>query len=215
MRYCPVGDDLMTVTALIMAGGKGRRMALSEEKPMLFVGGKPVIDHVISALVNAKSVDSIVVAVSDFTPKTANHLETFPVKVLKTPGKEYVYDMAYAVKTLKLETVITVPADMPLLTASIIDDVLANYLRLAKPALAVVVPLETKKKFGMSLSYSFDFKGKQVVPAGINVNDGTKINQEELEQAVYVLDLPEIAININTIEELQTAQNEFSKVPPH
>jgi len=72
----------MTVTALIMAGGKGTRMALSGEKPLLLVGGKPVIDYVINALSDAKKVDSIVVAVSDYTPKTSKYLKTFPVTVL-------------------------------------------------------------------------------------------------------------------------------------
>lgn len=205
----------MTVTALIMAGGKGTRMVLPEEKPMLLVGGKPVIEHVIKALKDAKKVDSIVVAVSDYTPKTAKYLETFPVTLLKTPGKEYVYDMAYAVKTLKLETVLAVPADMPLLTANIIDDVIEQYIRCNKPALAVAVPIETKQKLGMSLSYSFEYDGKYVVPAGINVNDGTRIYEDELDQAIYIVDLPEIAININTIEELSTAEKEFAKTHPN
>jgi adenosylcobinamide-phosphate guanylyltransferase len=83
----------MGVTALVMAGGKGTRMALSEEKPLLQVGGKPVIEHVITALKNAKKVSSIVVAVSDYTPKTAKLMLKFPVSVIKTPGKEYVSDM--------------------------------------------------------------------------------------------------------------------------
>ena len=201
----------MTVTALIMAGGKGSRMTLSEEKPLIIVGGKPVIEHVISALKNARTVDSVVVAVSDYTPKTANHLVAFPVKILKTPGNEYVSDMAYAVKTLQLQTVLTIPADMPLLTGKIIDDVVEQYVRCGKPALAVAVPLETKKRLGMSLSYSFEFEGKYVVPAGINVNDGTKINEPELDQAVYVVDQPEVAININTIQELEVAEKQFAK----
>jgi len=205
----------MTVTALIMAGGKGTRMVLPEEKPMLLVGGKPVIEHVIKALKDAKKVDSIVVAVSDYTPKTAKYLETIPVTLLKTPGKEYVYDMAYAVKTLKLETVLAVPADMPLLTANIIDDVIEQYIRCNKPALAVAVPVETKQKLGMRLSYSFEYDGKYVVPAGINVNDGTRIYEDELDQAIYIVDLPEIAININTIEELSTAEKEFAKAHPN
>jgi len=205
----------MTVTALIMAGGKGTRMLLSEEKPMIPVGGKAVIEHVITALKDAKKVDSIVVAVSEYTPKTANYLKALPVKILKTPGKEYVSDMAYAIKTLKLETVLTVPSDMPLLTANLIDDVIEQYLHCGKPALAVAVPLETKQKFGMSLSYSFNYCGKGVVPAGINVNNGTRIHEPELDQAIYVLNLPEVAININTIEELQTAEREFNKAHPN
>jgi adenosylcobinamide-phosphate guanylyltransferase len=120
--------------------------------------------------------------------------------------------MAYAVKTLKLQTILTIPADMPLLTGKIIDDVIKQYIKCGKPALAVAVPLETKKQLGMSLSYSFEFEGKCVVPAGINVNDGTRIDEAELDQAIYVIDSPEVAININTVQELETAEKEFSKI---
>ncbi|MCW4036576.1 MAG: NTP transferase domain-containing protein [Candidatus Bathyarchaeota archaeon] len=47
----------MGVTALLMAGGKGTRMALRGEKPLLEVDGKPMIEHVIEALRDAGKVD--------------------------------------------------------------------------------------------------------------------------------------------------------------
>ena len=205
----------MTLTALVMAGGKGTRMALKEEKPMLQVGGKPVIEHVLAALQNAKKVDQIVVAVSDFTPKTAKHLKRFPVQVLKTPGNEYVSDMGYAVRALKLQTVLAIAADMPLLTGEIIDDIIRHYFDCGKAALAVAVPAETKQRLGMSLGYAFDCCGKRVVPAGININDGGKIDDAELEQAVYVLDRVEVAVNINTVDELRLAEEQFAKAHAH
>jgi adenosylcobinamide-phosphate guanylyltransferase len=201
----------MTVTALVMAGGKGTRMALAQEKPLLPVGGKPVIDHVLDVLMAAKRVDNVVVAVSDFTPKTAAYLEKSRVRVLKTPGKEYVSDMGFAVKALKLQTVLTISADMPFITSETIDDIIEHFFECGKPALAVVVPAETKQKLGMSLRYDFDFNGKKVVPSGININDGSRIEDPELDQAVYVIDKAEVAVNINTVEELKRAEAFFSK----
>ncbi|HKZ88463.1 MAG TPA: NTP transferase domain-containing protein [Candidatus Bathyarchaeia archaeon] len=200
----------MSVSAVVMAGGKGKRMTLAEEKPLLRVGGKPVIEFVLLALKNSRSVNDIVVTVSDFTPKTAKHLEAFPVKVLKTPGKEYVSDLAYAIKTLGLQTVLAVAADLPLLTAEVIDDIVANYFRCGKPALAVAVPVETKQRFGLGLNYSFEFGGKRVVPAGINMIDGRRIDVGELDQAVYVVDKVEVAVNINTVAELKIAEEQFT-----
>jgi adenosylcobinamide-phosphate guanylyltransferase len=202
----------MTVTALVMAGGKGSRMTLAEEKPLILVGGKPVIELVLKALKNAKKVDNVVVAVSCYTPKTAKHLEKFPIEVLATPGKEYVSDMGYAVKTLKLQTVLAIAADMPLITGEIIDDIIECYFKSGKPALAVAVPLETKQKLGMSLGYAFEYDGRRVVPAGINVNDGAKIDDAELEQEVYVLDSVNVAVNINTIEELRVAEDQYLRM---
>ena len=200
----------MGVTALVMAGGKGSRMALSEEKPLLQVGDKPVITHVLAALKNAKKISDIVVAVSDYTPKTAQLMSQFPVSVIKTPGKEYVSDMGYAVRALRLQTVLAIGADFPLITAEVIDDVVEYYERCGKPALSVVVSVETKAKFGLSGKYGFELNGKQVVPAGINIIDGRRIDEEELDEAMYVSDRKEVAVNINTLQELKIAENMFA-----
>ena len=201
----------MGVTALVMAGGKGTRMALSEEKPLLKIGGKTVIEHVLAALKNAEKVDSIVVAVSDYTPKTARFMAKFPVKVIKTPGKEYVSDMGYAVKRLKLQTVLAIAADLPLITGEIIDDIVERYEQCGKPALTVVVPMETKEKLGLGGEYAFEVENKLVVPAGINVIDGRRIDEEELDEEICVVDRKEVAVNINTLQELKIAENLFAK----
>src|SRR3990170_5866460 len=201
----------MGVTAVIMAGGKGRRMGLSAEKPLFEVGGKPAIAHVIESLQAAKKVDSIVVAVTDYAPKTAGFVSKFPVKVVKTPGREYIFDMQYVVKKLKLEKVLTIAADLPLITSEIIDGIVEDYERCGKPALAVVVPIETKTKLGMSGEYAFTLGDKLVVPTGINMIDGRKIDEEELDQQICVLNHEEIAVNINTIQELEIAEGMFKK----
>ncbi len=201
----------MAVTALVMAGGKGSRMALSEEKPLLQVGGKHVIEHVLNALKNAKKVDSVVVAVSDYTPKTAELLSKLQVSVIKTPGKEYVSDMGDAVRALKLQTVLAIGADFPLITAEVIDAIVGYYERCGKPALSVAVSMETKAKLGLGGKYGFELNGKHVVPAGINVIDGQRINEEELDEEIYISDRKEVAVNINTVKELQIAEDLFSK----
>ena len=201
----------MDLTALVMAGGKGTRMVLSEEKPLLRVGGKPVIEHVLAALKNAKKVSSIVVAVSDYTPKTAELMRQLGFSVIKTPGKEYVFDMGYAVRTLGLQTVLAIGADFPLITAEIVDAIVEGYERSGKPALSVVVSMETKKQLGLDGKYGFEFKGKRVVPAGINVIDGRRIDEEELDEEIYVSDRKEVAVNINTVKELRIAEDLFQK----
>jgi adenosylcobinamide-phosphate guanylyltransferase len=201
----------MGVTALVMAGGKGTRMALSEEKPLLKIGGKTVIEHVLAALKNAEKVESIVVAVSDYTPKTARLMAKFPVKVIKTPGKEYVSDMGYAVKRLKLHTVLAIAADLPLITGEVVDDIAERYEQCGKPALTVVVPVETKEKLGLGGEYAFEVENRLVVPAGINVIDGRRIDEEKLDEEICLVDRKEVAVNINTLQELKIAENLFAK----
>lgn len=202
----------MKVTALVMAGGKGRRMALNEEKPLLQVGGKAIIEHVLAALQNAAKIWDIVVAVSDHTPKTAAFLSRFSVKVIKTPGKEYVSDMGFAVKELGLATVLTIAADLPLIKGPIIDDIVEAYARCGKAALAVAVPFELRKKLGLEGGYAFNWQGKRLVYAGINVNDGRRIDEAEMEQEIYISDKIEVALNINTVDELHIAREQFNRI---
>ncbi len=201
----------MGVTALVMAGGKGRRMTLSGEKPLLLVGDKPVITYVLKALQDAKEVDSIAVAVSDYTPKTAEFMTRFQVTIIKTPGREYVFDLGYAIRKLELQTVLAVGADLPLITGEAVDTILARYKKCGKHALTVVVSVETKKKLGLGGEYAFKMDNKWVVPAGINVIDGLKIEEEEIDQEVYLLDIDEVAVNVNTLHELRIAENLIAK----
>jgi GTP:adenosylcobinamide-phosphate guanylyltransferase len=53
---------------------------------------------------------------------------------------------------------------------------------------------------------------KDVVPAGINVIDGSKrYGDEWLDQDIFLLDKAELAVNVNTPQELQTAENMLKK----
>jgi adenosylcobinamide-phosphate guanylyltransferase len=81
-----------------------------------------------------------------------------------------------------------------------------RYWLCGKPALTVAVPIETKKKLGAGVDYAFEADGKKVVPTGINVIDGKRIDGGWMEQEVYVLDKDEVAVNVNTAEELRLAE---------
>jgi adenosylcobinamide-phosphate guanylyltransferase len=197
----------MGITALVMAGGKGTRMQLAQEKPLIKVCGKPVIEYVLEALRNAKKIDHIIVATSTSTPKTAKYLSQFPVQVVETPGKDYVSDMGYASQTLGLEVFLAIAADLPLVTGEVLDKIVERYECCGKPALTVAVPLSTKEKLGMCIEYSFKMDDKDVVPVGINVIDGRKrYGDEWLDQDIFLLDHEELAVNINTVQELQLAE---------
>jgi adenosylcobinamide-phosphate guanylyltransferase len=73
--------------------------------------------------------------------------------------------------------------------------------------LTVAVPIETKKRLGMCIEYSFQENGQEMVPVGINVIDGRKrYGDEWLDQDIYLLNHEELAVNINTVSELQLAE---------
>lgn len=211
MCDCFVGGGC-TVTALVMAGGKGTRMKLNEEKPLVRVCGKPVIEYVLAALKNAEKIDRIVVATTENTPRTTARMLQLGVEVIQTPGKDYVSDMGYVVQTLKFGVFLAISADLPLVKPEMINAVVNRYGVCGKPALTVAVPLETKAKLGMCIEYSFKNDNKDVVPVGINVIDGHKRYSDEwLDQDIYLMTQEELAVNINTVAELQLAERLLSK----
>ena len=201
----------MGITALILAGGKGTRMGLHEEKPLLKVGGKSMIEHVLTALKNAEKINEIIVAVSKHTPRTAKFLEKFPIKILETPGEGYVSDIRYAIKRLKPDTVLTISADLPLITGRMIDLIIEKYIQCNKPALTVTVPLESKERLGLRGEYVLEAGSRRLVPAGINVIDGRRIDEGELEEEILVIDDEEVAVNVNTPQDLRIAERLFSE----
>jgi adenosylcobinamide-phosphate guanylyltransferase len=182
-------------------------MKLAKEKPLIEVCGKPVIQYVLTALRGAKKIDRIIVATSKGTPKTTALMRKLGVEVIETPGKDYVSDMGWVVQTLKLGVFLAVAADLPLVKPEMIDAVVERYERCGKPALTVAVPLETKAKLGMCIEYSFRLDDQDVVPVGINVIDGSKrYGDEWLDQDIYLINHKELAVNINTVQELQLAE---------
>ena len=201
----------MGIVALVMAGGKGSRLDFSEEKPLITLAGIPIINYVLQALKEAKNIDNIVVALSNNTPRTSAILSKLPLSIIKTPGIEFVYDMAYAIKKLELKTVLVIGSDLPLITGEIIDFIINKFNISGKSALNVVVPLKTRNKLGLSKAYVFDLNGKQVVPAGINIINGNKIDDAELDEEILLLDRTEVALNINTTADFKVASNLFSK----
>jgi len=202
----------MGITALVMAGGKGTRMKLPLEKPFISVFGKHSIEYVLTALKRAKKINRIVVATTDVTPKTTALMKELGVEVIQTPGKDYVSDMGYTVQTLKLGVFLGVSADLPLVKGEMIDEIVTRYEQCGKPALTVAVPIEVKTELGMGVEYSFKTDdGKDVVPVGINVIDGSKrYGDEWLDQDIFVVNHPELAVNINTVQELALAERLLS-----
>jgi adenosylcobinamide-phosphate guanylyltransferase len=202
----------MTVSALIMAGGRGSRMNSLEEKPLVDICGKPAIEYVLDALKCASKVDNIYVAVTERTPLTVKYVKDCNCASVITPGNNYVSDMGFAAQVLKLEKFLAIAADLPLVTGEIVDSIISRYECCGKPALTVAVPLETKKRLGMSVEYSFKMGKKIVVPTGINVIDGSKrYGDEWLDQDIFLLDKLELAVNVNTPQELQIAKTLLSK----
>lgn len=195
-------------TALIMAGGKGTRLDLDCEKPMVEVNDKPMIGHVVDALMNSRYVDKILVAVSENTPVTAGFLESFPVTLVQTSGRGYIEDLSEVLSNReyveKDEVIMTIVADLPLVTSEQLDDVFEHYFERKKPAMCVSVPESLFVEYGIEPTLVFD----GLVPTGVNL---LLANNDEQDQTIYESKNIELAFNINTLNDLNLSKNYIKK----
>jgi len=197
------------MTALVMAGGRATRMGSKVEKPLLKVSGKSMLQLVIEAL-KQTSVDRIVVASSTNTPVTSLEARRAGAEVVVTPGDGFEEDMRFAIRQLSLEDVLVVSADLPFITAEIVERAVEKYRSSGKPALAVMAKPEVYEKIGSKPQYLFQVDGQNLVPVGINIIDGKCIGQGELDQTVLVVDSGDVILNVNTLNELDIARQKFS-----
>jgi adenosylcobinamide-phosphate guanylyltransferase len=197
----------VAIAALVMAGGKGTRMQTAIEKPLLRVGDKPMIHRVIRALKNAESINRIIVATTPATRNTRETVRDLRVDVTETRGEGYEQDMQQAIKTLGLKDVVIVAADLPFLDPAIVDRAVQNYFSSGKPALMVAMPIDMYERFGLKASYTFNHEGKEVAPVGLNVIDGRRIDEGNLDEAVFVVRDDDLVYNVNTQSDLELARN--------
>lgn len=185
------------VTALIMAGGKGTRMELDVEKPLVEINGKPMVQYIIKALKNTDKINKIIVATSKNTPETRTFLNEQGIDIIETPGDGYVNDLGFIISNFELDDVLlTVTADLPLINSDIIDYVLEEYEKSDKPAMSVLVPIDVFEKYGIEPTMMFE----NLIPSGLNILRSINKTQDE---KVLIIERIELALNINTCEDIK------------
>ena len=190
-----------------MAGGKGERFGRNLEKPLATLMDKPLIRRVIEAAKQSKKITEIYVAVTSFSPKTAEEAKKASVKVIETAGRGYHADLQQAVQDANITCpVLIVSSDLPLLTGEFLDEIISKYEESGKPALTVLVPEEAFRKYGLSAVSPYRHEGRLYAISGINIIDGNRILEEQ-EQEVIVSSRPEAVFNVNSTKDLESAKN--------
>jgi len=110
---------------IVMAGGKGSRMFLPEEK-LLLKYKKPIIFHVIDALKDSKCFTKIIAITSYHSPKTREILQNSGIEIFETSGEGFAADLNLILKTLK-DDVLVIPGDLPLLDGLIVSQIVHGY----------------------------------------------------------------------------------------
>lgn len=196
--------------AVVMAGGMGKRLGAGE-KPLTMIRDRPMISYILEALLGSANIGRIFVATSQRVEKTNLWLADFikhhgNVHIILTKGEGFVNDMAKAVEEAGITgSVLITMADLPLVTSALIDRIIGKYRDMDTPALSVHMGLEAFTRLGLRPDTVFHKNGDFIVPCGINILDAGRIREEQ-EDYNLILDDDELAINVNTLMDLEVCE---------
>jgi adenosylcobinamide-phosphate guanylyltransferase len=181
---------------LVMAGGKGTRMNLENEK-LLLKYKKPVILHVVDSLKNSNCFSKILAITSPNSPKTKKLLQENNVEIFDTSGIGYAEDLNLVLKTIH-DVVLVTSGDLPLLDQQIIQKIINQY----DPKSTWTSILVTNKfltTLGIQSNYSVNFNNQECHFTGISLVNSTKISSfENIDENYIIIDDKRIAFNLNT-----------------
>ena len=183
---------------LVMAGGKGTRMGISNEK-LLLEYKKPIIFQVIDALKNSHCFSKVIVATSPNSPDTKHALEKDDIETLPTPGNGYANDLNFLLQKLD-GFVFVVSGDLPLLDEEIIQDMVNFNSEYTWSSFLV------SKKFlnslGLESNLLVKYDNTECAYTGVSIINADKIKDLSLVSENYIiLDDKRIAFNLNTKED--------------
>ncbi len=198
----------MKVPALIMAGGRGKRIGLPVEKPLLPFLGKPLLDWVVEAVADAERVSEFYVVTSPNTPQTELHCKQRGWKVLCTDANGYHNDLKQATRMANLMgPVLTVPADSPAVTGKFLDKIVNQFEACGKDFYAVFVPIQAREALGLSIDSTDEYMGIWYAVSGVNIVNGARIQGEgKIETNALITQELEVLLNINTLKDLEIAE---------
>jgi len=198
----------MKVPALIMAGGKGKRIGLTVEKPLLPFLDKPLVDWVAEAVASAQKVSEFYVVTSVNTPETEKHCQSLGWNILRTDAKGYHDDLKQAARQADLlGPLLTVPADSPAVTGKFLDKIIRHFEECGKDFYAVFVPISAREALGLSVDSIDEYKGEWYAVSGVNIVNGARIqNEGKIETNALITQEVEVLLNINTLKDLEIAE---------
>ena len=220
---CTSGQPAMP--AVLLCGGRGTRLGGDREKPLVAVGGRPMIDRVLDALATAR-ITRVVAVVSPHTPATTSRLRddlaetvAVPCTVVEGSGDGYVTDLGVGLDAVGTPAV-TVVADVPLLHSSDVDAAIDAAVKpdtggdatavpgderdgaagdVSTRSVTVCVPAARKRELGVSVDTTFDRADTVLAPSGLNVvGDGP--------DRVLVREGRSLAVNVNRPRDLAVAR---------
>ncbi len=181
---------------IIMAGGKGSRMKLTEEK-LLLKYKKPIILQVAEAITNSGCFSKIIFTTSKNSPKTKQLLQKNNYEIFDTSGIGYVEDLNIVLKSLN-DPIFISSADLPFLDSEIIKKIV-NFYDPNNMWTTILVTKNFLESLGLSSDYDITLENQLCNYTGISMVNSQKIsNLENIEEKFVIIDDKRIAFNVNT-----------------
>ena len=181
---------------IVMAGGKGTRMNISNEK-LLLEYKKPVIFHVIDALKNSHCFSQVIVATSPNSPETKHVLEQNKIETLSTPGNGYVNDLNFLLQKMNGSVFVT-SGDLPLLDEEIIQ-IMTEKFNSKNVWTSFLVSKKFLNSLGLESNLLINSGDIDCVHTGISIINADKIqNLDPIKENYIILDDKRISFNLNT-----------------
>lgn len=224
------GERERVTDALLFCGGEGSRLradGIEVEKPLVEVGGRPMLERALSALRESR-VERVGLVVSPAAPATRDRAhelasEHESVHVVETPGEGYVEDLTRALDAVG-RPALTVASDLPLLTPAVVERALdvaessenETSDELTVASLTVCVPAALKRRLGVSVDTAFvpdadatvwgegereaTRTKRELAPTGLNVvGEGSR-------EVLWVSHDPGLTVNVNRADGLAVAR---------
>ena len=185
---------------LVMAGGKGTRMDISNEK-LLLEYKKPIIFQVIDALKNSHCFSKVIVATSPNSPDTKRALEKDGIETLPTPGNGYANDLNFLLQKLD-GFVFVISGDLPLLDEEIVQDMI-NFNSECTWS-SFLVSEKFLNSLGLESNLLVKYNNIECAYTGVSIINADKIKDLSLVSENYIiLNDKRIAFNLNTKEDYE------------
>jgi GTP:adenosylcobinamide-phosphate guanylyltransferase len=193
-----------------MCGGRASRMQQQQgsiEKPLIKVDGVAMVERVVSALASSDRFDRIIAAVSPNTPKTNEFLKSKGIEIIETAGEGYSQDLSHLLSKLKPHKVVVVPGDIPLLNSQIVKEILNTIddddRQEQEQAISIILEKGFVEEIGVKPSIVLM---NQYCHSGITIFNSMVVSTEPVKEHYLVMNRKEIALNVNTKEELELAE---------
>jgi adenosylcobinamide-phosphate guanylyltransferase len=185
----------------VMAGGKGTRMNLDDEK-LLLKYKKSVILHVVDSLNDSNCFSKILAITSLHSPKTKKLLQENNIKTFDTSGIGYAEDLSLVLQSTN-DSVLVTSGDLPLLDKEIVRQII-NYYDPEKIWTSILVTNKFLTTLGLKSNYSINYDNEICHYTGISLINANKITtSENINENYIIMDDKRVAFNLNTKQDYE------------